>query len=500
MADRAFAEVLLRWDMALTENGTPLTASFSRAGIRRGNVSKGIRDKVPGPGWNVDRSPLLWIADRILEPQTVVHFFEFLANGRLPGERKTSHPLPTLEEVKKITKPTCEWAPAPFNQQTRSTCDWLMTRTGSYEDEDRLQVITKELHGMKMRIWEGFPPLSERRWKELELDSPGNFRLASRYIVRAIDVFNYLNMPRVKDALRTTYNLMWGHLKDYEQALNAKRRLDSPDGTYTALSITGMWYQYIRAHYDLICDHTHRWVIQHIDRLRDPIVQELAHHYPPDADHYSDKQWELTNKLYDLANNAADADHTIFMPTDGYKGDSLTAREREPLTAAHQGGFREEPIKWSANFRRRQSDYSGRVRYLHRKEQYDAYRRHGFAELTTPVNDPAKLLILALSQIDAQTQARQELRGLPQPPDLDPWIEYARQRQSMDYLGFVAYRLCHKHDSKVWDDFKTKFESDISDWGRDKAGIDDIRQLCKIHWIDGQENEIADGDIEAARV
>ncbi|KAH7133808.1 hypothetical protein EDB81DRAFT_727286 [Dactylonectria macrodidyma] len=502
MADRDFAERLLRLDMAVTENGTPATAHFSQARARRGNTSKGIGDLIPGPGWNCDRSPLLWIADCILEPHAVARFFQFLAAGDLPGDRKTSYPLPTLKEVENIAKSPSEWAPAPFNQQTRSTCDWLMTRTGSYEDGDRLQVISKELHGMKMRIFEGFPPLSERRWKELELDSPGNFPLACRYIVSVINVFNYLNTLRVKNALRTTYNLMWGHLKEYEQALNAKRRLDSTNGIYTALSITDMWYQYIRAHYDSICEHAHRWVIQHIDRLRDSIVQELAHHYPPIPNQYSDKQWELTNKLHDLGENAAQADYTIFMPTDGYKGDSLPAKEREPLTAAHQGGFREEPIKWSANLKWRQNDYGKRVRYLQRKGEYDAYRRHGFAQLTpsVPVNDPASLLIVVLSQIDAQTQARQELRGLPQLPYMDLWIEYALQRQSHIHLGFVAYKLCHVYDSEIWDDFKAKFESDISDWGRDKTGIDDVRQLCKVHWIDGQENEIADGDIEAARI
>ncbi|KAM0438622.1 hypothetical protein ACHAPT_001374 [Fusarium lateritium] len=501
MADRALAETLLRIDMAVTEHGTPLTAPLSRALARRGNTSKGVKDMVPGPEFSVPRSPLLWVVDRILEVQTVLHFFQFIVGGDLPGGRKTLHPRATLDEVKKITKPSSEWAPAPFNQQTRSTCDLLMNRTGSREDGDRLQVITKELHGMKKRIWEGLPPLSERRWQELELDSPENFSLACRYIVRVIDVFIYLNGLGVKDDLRKTYNLMWDHLKDYEQALNAKRRLDSPNGTYTALSITGMWYQYIRAHYDLICDHAHRWVIQHIDRLREPVIQELAHHQPPFPGDYSDKQWELTNKIHDLAENAAQADYIIFMPTDGYKGDSLPAKEREPLKAAHEGGFREEPIKWSANLKWRQIDYCTRVRYLYRKEEYDAYRRHNFAELgpSVPLNDPAKLLVVVLSQIDGATQARRELRGPPQPPDLDPWIEFAIRSQSYIYLGFVAYRLCHKHDSQVWDDFMTKFESDISDWGRDKTGVDEVRQLCKIHWVDGQENGIADGDIEAAR-
>ncbi|KAF4951146.1 hypothetical protein FSARC_12997 [Fusarium sarcochroum] len=492
------AQWMLRADMALTENGTPATPTLRRAGIQRGNTPRNINNLVRGP--QPGKKARLWITDRILEPQTIPHFFEFLMCGNLPGGRKTARPLLTADEVFSITKPPSEWAPAPFNEKTRSISEWIGVRIGSYEDSSRLWPIAKELHAMKSRLWEGMPPLSERRWKELELDNPENFPKACRYIAGVIEVFAYLNSPKTKANLRTTFNLIWDHLKEFEDALNAKRRSDSADGVYQKVSVTGLWYQHIRAHYDSIVDNAHRWVIEHIDRLRDQVIQELANHYPTDPNHFDDKQWELTNKFHDLTENAAQADYTIFLPTDGYKGDILSAKEHEPLTTAHSGGFRESPIRWSANLAWRASDYSKRLRYLHRKEQYDNYARHDFRMLdpSVPVNDPASMLITTLSQIDAQTQTRQELRGLPQPPELDHWIEYARRLPSLR-LGFVAYRLCHKDSSEIWDDFKAKFEADIADWGRGKTDIDDIRKACKIHWIDGQENEIPDGDIEAAR-
>ncbi|KAM0545760.1 hypothetical protein ACHAPJ_011184 [Fusarium lateritium] len=492
------AERMLRADMAMTENGTPATPTLRRARVQRGNTPGDINRLILGrqPGEKVR----LWITDRILEPQTIPHFFEFLMCGNLPGDRKTARPLLTNDEVLSITKPPSEWAPAPFNEKTRSTSEWIGVRIGSYEDSSRLWPIAKELHAMKSRLWEGMPPLSDRRWKDLELDKPENFPTAYRYIVGVIEAFAYLNSPKTKADLRTTYNLIWDHLKEFQDAINAKRRSDATDGVYQRVSVTGLWYQFIRAHYDSMVDSAHHWVIEHVDQLREQVVQELANHYPSEPNHFDDKQWELTNKIHDLTENAAQADYTIFLPTDGYKGDSLPAKEHEPFTAAHGGGFRENPIRWSANLSWRASDYGKRLRFLSRKEQYDHYARHEFRILdsSVPVNDPARMLITVLSQIDAQTQTRQELRGYPQPPELDHWIEYARRLPNLR-LGFVAYRLCHKHDSELWDDFKAKFEADIADWGRGKTGIDDVRQACKIHWIDGRESEIPDGDIEAAR-
>jgi nicotinamide mononucleotide adenylyltransferase len=430
-----------------------------------------------------------------MEPQTIPHFFEFLMHGRLPGDdRKTSRPLLTVEETRNISRPFPDWAPAPFNVQRRSTGEWIGIRIGSFEDSARLWPIAKELHAMKSRLWEGIPPLSERRWKELQLDDPRHFKDACQYFIAVIDVFAYLNHPRTKNALRTTYNLIWDHLKVFEQAINAKRRAEAEDGLYEEVSVTGLWYQYIRAHYDVICDNAHQWVIEHIDRIREPIVLELGSHQPAQSDQIDDRQQELTDMIHDLAENTSQADYTICMPMDGYKGNNLPAQERLPLTAAHKAAFREDPISWSANINWRASDYSQRVRFLDRKEMYDHYEREGLLFLDAPRNDPERLVITCISQIDAQTMARHELRGPSEEVDVDRWIDYGR-RPTPRFKGFAAFRLCHEHDDGKWKEFKTKFEADIADWGWGKKGIDDVRQACKIHWIEGEEA----GDIEAAK-
>lgn len=494
-----YAEQMLRWDMALSENGTPFYDYYTKASRRRGNKRQGdgptdIKHLVLTP----NQRHRLWITDRIMEPQTIPHFVEFLMHGELPNGRKTDRPLLTVQETRNMGTPFPDWAPAPFNVQARSTLEWVGIRIGSFEDSERLWSITKELHAMKSRIWEGLPPLSERRWDELQLNDPKNFSTTCRYFAAVMDVFAYLNNPRTKGALRTTYNLIWNHLKVFEQAVNARRRLEAEGAAYDEVSVTGLWYQYIRAHYDSICQNAHHWVTTHIDRIREPIILELGSHRPVHPQAIDAKQQELTDKIHDLAENTSQADYMIFLPTDGYKGDSLPAQEHKPITAAHQQGFREEPISWSANINWRALDLSRRVRFLSRKERYDHFEREGIRMLNAPLNDPEILVVTCISQIDGQTMARQELRGLSEPVEVDPWIEYAR-RPTPRFKGFVTYRLCHEHDDETWKRFKTQFEADIADWGRGKTGIDDVRRACKIHWVDGKDENIEDENIEATK-
>ncbi|KAL6914620.1 hypothetical protein FSST1_012380 [Fusarium sambucinum] len=490
MSNRRHAEPLLRLEIALTARGIPTYIPEPESDKRSSNIRHSDHPTdfshlvPPQSGGGHHR---LWITDRIMEPQTIPHFLEFLMHGYLPGDRETSRPLLTAEEARNMSKPFTDWAPAPFNIDQRSTFDWIGIRIGSHEDSARLWRVAKELHAMKSRLWAGIPPLSERRWKELQLDDPKNFGDACQYFVAVLDVFAYLNHPRTKNALRTTYNLIWDHLRVFEQAVNAKRK--AKNEVYEEVSVTGLWYQYIRAHYDCICDSAHQWVIDHIDRIREPLVLEMGTYKSSHETEVDARQREIADKIDDLGRNTAEADYMIFMPTDGYKGDSSSAKDREPLTAAHKRKFRKDPISWSANINWRIEDYQERVRYLDKKETYEYYRREGNS-FQPSINDPRCLLIACISHIDAQTTARYELRGPSEPP-MDRWIEYAR-RPLPRVKGFAVFRLCHKHDDKKWNEFKTKFEVDIADWGLGKKDINDVRKECKIHWINGKQQTIKD--------
>ncbi|PKS08187.1 hypothetical protein jhhlp_005463 [Lomentospora prolificans] len=491
------ANAMIELDMALTENGTPLTAPLRKAAIRRGNIPGNVEDQFLRPT-HPERHVRLWVTDRILEPQTVVHFLEFVHSGSLPGNRACTLARPTAEEVQNLTKPYSSWAPVPFNQLGRAPIDSIMVRIGSHEDSGRLIAITKELHAMKSRIWDGMLPLSERRWQELKLDHPENFPLACRYIVGVIHAFQYLNHFRVRQALRDTFNLISDHLKEYEQAINTIRRFASADGNYVRVSMTTLWYEYIKAHYDDISARAHFWVINHIERIRGPILEQLSNHQAAPSSEYDEPQWILADALHDLALNAANADYTISIPTDGYKGGPHPEVENE---LGHQRGFVLEPISWSLSLSKRMSDYNGRVRFLSRQNMYsDPLYSEDAPRL--PPNSSSYLALTARSQIDAQARARRELRGEQRRRAPPPWLTRVRRGLAANRpgCGFVAYRLIHSHSAEQWDNFKAVLEASVSSWGQGTtANIDDVRGACKIHWLDGQELGIEDGDLESAK-
>ncbi|RMJ16026.1 hypothetical protein CDV36_004322 [Fusarium kuroshium] len=492
------ADLWLQLDMAFTGDGTPMTPHFKQEGLKRGNITRPIINKV-----RYNRNPLneigLWVGDLPIEPQTVAAFFSFVSGGRLPEGRQTILPLATKEEVTNMTKPYSQWAPAEYHHLGQAAVTSISSRINLTEDDEKLPSIATELYAMKKRIWEGIPPLSERRWKDLDLDNMGNFPMACRYIVAVIDVFQYLNEGWMRKAMRTIYNRIWDDLHDCEEAINACRRLAADGDDFEEISLTALWYQHTKSHFDSMCQIAHEWVIEHIQRLRQPVLDHLASHQPTHERDHDEVQWDLTNKLYDLLDNGAHADFTIFLPMEGYKGSNIPLQR--PLGSTPPGGFREKPISFSVNILKRKCDYGGRLRYLTRKEQYGTYERLGLSPISLEINDPARLMITCHSQIDAQTQSRRELRGVPQELELDPWLDLGKTYLGYGNLrcGFVAYRLCHSHTPEVWNNFKAKFESDISDWGRGVKSIDDVRAACKIYWLDGQDLEIPDGDIEAAK-
>ncbi|KAH8688438.1 hypothetical protein BGZ61DRAFT_353644 [Ilyonectria robusta] len=487
--------------MSVTGQGTPLTQPLADAAHRRGNVPTGIEDHVRGASRPKGKPPL-WVVDRTLEPQMIGKFISFLSFGHLPGGRKTSLPRPTAREVLRIVRPFSEWALPPHNHSNRSTVDWMGVRIGSYEDGARLMVISKELHSMKTRVWEGLAPLSERRWKDLKLDDPQNFHAACQYLVAVTNVFHYLNHRVVKDNLRKTCNLIWDHLKPYEEAINALRSAASPEGYHQPVSVTSLWYEFISAHYKYISARAHQWVIEHVYRLRAPIAAALDIHKPVAPGAHDAIQWYLTNKIHDLQGNVVHADSTIFMPTDGYKGDPLPAQDNVLLTEQDRRPFREQPITWHANQERRVADYTARLRYVARQEQYKEVAQAGVQNLVSrPMNDPTEITLIIRSELSSQTITRRELRGEPEPLGLGLWLDYLRNNVDSKLLkwSYVAYRLDHEHNDGQWNYFKERFEADSADWGQEYAGIDEIRNISKIHWLDGKELGIEDGNIEAAK-
>ncbi|KAJ3484127.1 hypothetical protein NLG97_g7137 [Lecanicillium saksenae] len=466
-------DTLLNWVQGT--GPSPFASIFSEGLAKRSNTPTGAYDQILGPDTSyADQRNRLWAVDRVLEEETVPHFLEFAITGELLSGRKTS--LPILgEEIDYIQVPMTQWAPAPYNTQEISLVESLMHSIGSTEDHTRMIPITKELLAMKARIWEGIQPLSERRWTELGLDSPDHFHEACAFISAATDVFNYLNIPEIKAMLRATYNLIWGHLNKFDKALHGLQ-LDSTDPDF---SMAALWHEYIHDHFGAITNASHSWVIDHLERLREPILDIVSQDTSITAFDVDDDYGEtLADLIHDLHQGIAEADSSIFIPMDGYQGGDLPSQDHVPGNTSYR--YREDPIEFSASRDKRKPDYYFRVRYLSHR---DGFKLENLLQENS-VSSNAK------GQIVGERQARLELRGEPQAAVVPRWVAQARRHTKHDnplHWGYIGYRTFYDHGEEEWERFKTNFQADISNWGHELGDVDDIRALSVVEWRDAKD-------------
>ncbi|KAK3319746.1 hypothetical protein B0T19DRAFT_432966 [Cercophora scortea] len=487
---------------ALLRAPAGLRARLDAADNKRNNTPNLAQHLEPSPGTGSVNK--IWITDRVLPPQTMVRFFDFLHHGRLPGGKQTSlRHIKNLEHFVHIYKPYSSWAPAPHNELNTIITDTLMGRIGSEEERMRLQIVDVELSRMKLRLWEAVMPVSERRWRDKGLDKPENFSVACQLLSLAVEVFEYLNLRRTKMALRDTFNLIYDDLATFEAAMNALLATEGEE----PVSVTALWVEFITAHYALMVDRTHTWVVEHVERLRGPILEELAAHQPTRPDQsplaspevflsaYDEKQMELTNKLFDLSETVIHADYAIFLPMDGYKGVPVPAPEPGARPPNHTDFSK--PIDYSPSFSARRAALAARVRFLTRFWNYPGTTPL-FVGVSTPGNSASRVTNICKVQVAAQNQTRAEMRQPPQTFEQEHWVQsFHAAEKSM--WGFVAYRACHEYTEREWERFKSRFEADQSNWGSELAGIASIKERSKIHWLDTKELGIADGDLEGIK-
>ncbi|PTU24611.1 hypothetical protein P175DRAFT_0528108 [Aspergillus ochraceoroseus IBT 24754] len=251
------------------------------------------------------------IVDRLMEPQTAVHFLEFCFSGILPNGKETA-----LEKLNPDDMQYLHASPEG-DEDGRPISERVMSRVGSVEDSDRLcLVVGKNIQSMKNRTCEGIIPLSEQRWKEKGLDQEDHFDIACQSRSAVVAAWEYLNQPRVAKNMRDTFHLLWGHWEELEVMINRQRMIDQEP----PVSVTRLWLQFIVAHFQVVAERAHRWVIVHVNALRAPLLQRLAAHRPMNLDVVDSLQWKLTDRLHMLVEIASVADYAIMIPMHGYNG------------------------------------------------------------------------------------------------------------------------------------------------------------------------------------
>ncbi|OQE40994.1 hypothetical protein PENCOP_c005G07987 [Penicillium coprophilum] len=428
------------------------------------------------------------IVDRLLEPQTVVHFLGFalgkepLPNGKqLDIERMSADEAPIIHQNQNF--------PPGSNGEPIMTS--IMDRIGSIRDPGRLCKVGHNIASLKTRLWEGIIPLSDQLWQEKGLDGPEHFDFACQHLTAVIAVFQYLNEPTVRLYLRDTFNYIYDHWTALDTVLNKRREEQGKK----RVSVAALWTSYMIAHFEMMTERAHRWITVHVNTLRAPLMRALLEYRRPGGEGLGGEpdavQWKITDSLYMLTEITGHADFTIMIPMNGYKGYFADPPRTGP-GALH-----------AANLLTRSKAYHERLKVLTR----EALPRHAAEWRGLTPTSGQVYHATSRSQIEGQNKLRKEVRGAPlEPVPREPWIastvsriESGKKRGKKEKYGLAVYRLTYGQTESEWTEFVRKVEAHVSDWGKGQTGSSAIKEHLKLHWLDGKELNILEGDIDAAK-
>ncbi|KAJ6120972.1 hypothetical protein N7523_005252, partial [Penicillium sp. IBT 18751x] len=429
----------------------------------------------------------LLIVDRILEPQTAVKFIGFAFGNPLPNGKRPSVTNLVEEDIAMLQ------GSYPPGSNGLSIMNRIMVCVGSHEDSSRLCGVGKNIQSLKSRLWEGITPLSDQRWQEKELDLRENFDQACQQLSAVVAVFEYLNTHQVQENLRVTFNLIYDLCEALETVINKRRTETGAEH----VSVANLWTMYMTAHLEVVTQRAHQWVRQHVDELRIPIMQEVLTHQPSnkETDFPDERQWELGDALQMLLEISIRADYNIMIPMEGYKGYKAPEIGNGP------------PEIYSKDITERGPAYAQHMKRVSDQVMITRIVENFSSGDKTKQTSGESLFDSAMDQVTAHEQVRRELRGDTLDSTLqEPWIvaalaqiEYAKQNDLIENSGLAVYRLTYGQSEQEWIDFVQNLETSISDWGTGQTGSDAIKPYLKLHWIDGKELGLAEGDTEAAK-
>ncbi|KAL4950810.1 hypothetical protein BDW69DRAFT_171327 [Aspergillus filifer] len=442
------------------------------------------------PHWANQDLPAL---DTLIDSQTFAQFWEAMATGLLSTGQRTNLPTLNPDELHLFMRPSVEWAPAPFNTSTIPTIVQLAQRLVSEDDTARICRVGQNINSLRSRLMDGFVPMSGARWAEKGLDKPENFDLAIQQLTAVIVVFEYLNMPQVRQNMRDTFNLISDDLKDFENALNARRKIHDPSAP--ELDLTASWVEFTRAKYEVATGAAHSWVLARQAELDKRNTDDRCN-VPDVLNKLNSEEIKVYNERSEILTRITIvADLMIWMSMDGYKGYQPSAQITPGLEYPDLDARRK---KYHENL------YEKGYTLL---ESFIAHQtEHG--TLNTLDGLQQRLSVTPL----VQEVLRKELRGkllTHIPPVM--WIESVLVRQKslaqMDpekrkqySLGLAIYRAAyHNISDEEWETIKRNMEAHLADWGDNIPNADKVKPLLKLHWFDCKELGIDPKDTAAVR-
>ncbi|KAK3318931.1 hypothetical protein B0H66DRAFT_253040 [Apodospora peruviana] len=458
---------------------------------------------------------------------------------QLPNGEQTTVPMLSPEEFGLLAQPYSEWAPAPFNQrQVRAESAvnlFMMSFTGFADMFDLNALLSGRFQGpssmdhelafCRARSWAGLVPLSDRRWRQKDLDSPQNWDKALQHLEKACDGFMYMCVPQTARKMRQAYNKVYDILEHFDTVLDAYyRSSSSAHETRTGAKAKDLWGEYFFSLVTFISARTHAWFTEHADALYRRLEEWLLRAVPALSRGVGPAgERELLKQRFELlANMQTKADASILVPLVGYKNELPRWRRlaSPPLVnwTRYDGS---QPLEgFPSDVLERLGAYDKRQRFLVRRALDGNHERIGIPHSDNggdPLADglrryfdvPAQAFVTARRELRASLEEPSEIRGEMWVSKLKWMLDTrpvdapgpAAPAHQYDKWGFVGYQISYGYSPDEWARFVASFNVNVVEgWGEGVAGINDvIKSKCEIRWIDGRDHGIAEGDIEAAR-
>ncbi|OAK99959.1 hypothetical protein IQ06DRAFT_294337 [Phaeosphaeriaceae sp. SRC1lsM3a] len=467
--------------------------------------------------WSHEKLLALRYVEDLVPSRHLRDFGDYAFGGRRLAGGQPSFPLLTAEEWTFLAKPYSEWAPLFFNTSTKSVYDevgplFARQQIPDLKSAPRMEFPAR-LRPLKAKLELGMVPISRDRWLERQMDDPANYRNLFELMNDVHAIFQWYNNEEVLSRTRDAFNWMVGKFVIFERAANARR---VQNGITEKLDLAGMWYEYWHDAWTTMSNRAHGWIVDRVDE-----IQEFAFiRYEEALEAAGEDQTAIgeAGKAYyecvqDLRGTLTKLDYTMGIPMTGFRGftigssfTDLTVPQRknmfvkmfETKSWKHQAAILDTEDKANAEMA---STFSSNPSLIERLEYLKNPAHPRF-------RDTENLIGHYHEGKQNRDEIRAALRGAPQLTSQENWIAILRERMDFyaknknwkpNQFGFVCYRLTYSETDAEWAAFKAKLESDMKTSGDWIQGYEDIAASASIHFVDGREHNIPEGDIAAAK-
>ncbi|RDW57279.1 hypothetical protein BP5796_12729 [Coleophoma crateriformis] len=466
----------------------------------------------PSPEDAEDRVP-----DAVLfEAATLSYFLDAAQSGLMPGEEESKQGIFPSSEMSHFGLEYQAWAPEPWATKlppppgpfgsppgvspaaiirvgfALSGLGDLMEKAFTLTALDNQ--VERSFKFIKSTVWFGMVPMSDARWQAKGLDDPDNIEEAIAVIRQVVDVFEYFRKPSIQGQFRLTHNKIAAEIDIFQDAIEALRLGEGrPDFEF---NLTKIWQDYIHNLFIFRVSQSKAWAFKHLKVLFEIWKSKFLEKMQTGREISETKQTVIIDHymlavLDQLLTLYSDADIAIRGRTQGflmtYGIEQAMLPVERPSNELNKIYSRLDRALVTQMKKAMQDTIQQRTRDRHAMEASQGPRsRHTFMEKPSLIFDREWGHKSLQSQIDTPIETK-----------IEPWVQQLKAA-SIKRFGFVVYRLSYEEDSDKWAKLLSLLQGGLESGWEGLVGAETIRNKEMLHWIDGRQEDVPEGDLQAA--